>query len=89
MLLELKKNATIAVALKSLSNFWRSLEMPLINCKVESKLNGKSIVLCLQREMIMIMLIIFFYFLLFFKYTKLHVPVLTCFSTLSGVLRKI
>ena len=89
MLLELKKNATIAVALKSLSNFWRSLEMPLINCKVESKLNGKSIVLCLQREMIMIMLIIFFYLLLFFKYTKLHVPVLTCFSTLSGVLRKI
>ena len=65
--------------------------MSFINCKVESKLNGKSIVLCLQRAMIiiMIMLIIFFHFSLFFKYTKLHVPVLTCFSTLSGVLRKI
>ena len=32
------KKATIAVPLKYLSNFWRSLEMPLINCKVESKL---------------------------------------------------
>ena len=32
------KNVTIAVLLKYLSNFWRSLEMPLINCKVELKL---------------------------------------------------
>ena len=32
------RNATIAVPLKYLSNFWRSLEMPLINCRVESKL---------------------------------------------------
>ena len=32
------KNATIAVSLKYLSNFWRSLEIPLINCKVELKL---------------------------------------------------
>ena len=31
------KLATIAVSLKYLSNFWRSLEMPLINCKVELK----------------------------------------------------
>ena len=31
------KIATIAVSLKYLSNFWRSLEMPLINCKVELK----------------------------------------------------
>ena len=29
----------IAVPLKYLSNFWRWLEMPLINCKVELKLN--------------------------------------------------
>ena len=28
------RNATIAVLLKYLSNFWRSLEMPLINCKI-------------------------------------------------------
>ena len=32
------KNATIVVPLKHLSNFWRLLEMPLINCKVELKL---------------------------------------------------
>ena len=28
------RNATIAVLLKYLSNFWRSLEVPLINCKI-------------------------------------------------------
>ena len=32
------KNATFLVPLKYSSNFWRSLEMPLINCKVELKL---------------------------------------------------
>ena len=38
--IELKntKNPTIAVQLTYLSNFWRSLEMPLINFKVEFKL---------------------------------------------------
>ena len=30
-----KSGVKIAVPLKYLSNFWRSLEMPLINCKVE------------------------------------------------------
>ena len=34
------KNATIAVPLKYLSKFWRSLEMPLINCKMELKLKS-------------------------------------------------
>ena len=34
------KNATIAVLLKYLSNFLRSLKMTLINCKVELKSNG-------------------------------------------------
>ena len=34
-----KKGVQIAVPLKYLSNFWRSLEMPLINCKVELSLN--------------------------------------------------
>ena len=29
------ENATFAVSLKFLSNFWRSLEMSLINCKGE------------------------------------------------------
>ena len=32
------RNVKIAVPLKYLSNFWRSLEMPLINCKVELSL---------------------------------------------------
>ena len=32
------ENATITMPLKYLSNFWRSLEMPLINCKFELKL---------------------------------------------------
>ena len=32
------RNAAIAVPLKCLSNFWRSLEMSLANCKVELKL---------------------------------------------------
>ena len=33
------KDAKIVVPLKYLSNFWRSLEMPLINCKVLLELN--------------------------------------------------
>ena len=33
-------NKTIPVPLKCLSNFWRSLEMPLIDCKIEQKLRG-------------------------------------------------
>ena len=30
------------VPLKYLSNFWRTLEMPLINCEVELVLNGSA-----------------------------------------------
>ena len=33
-----KNGAKIAAPLKYLSNFWRSLEMPLINCKIELSL---------------------------------------------------
>ena len=33
------KNTKIVVPLKYLSNFWRSLEMPLINCKIYLELN--------------------------------------------------
>ena len=33
-----KKRVKIAVSLKYLSNFWRSLEVPLINCEVELSL---------------------------------------------------
>ena len=35
---EILKSAKITVPLKHLSNFWRSLETPLINWKVELKL---------------------------------------------------
>ena len=35
---EILKNATIDVPLKYLGNFWGSIEMPLINCKIELKL---------------------------------------------------
>ena len=34
------KSSTIAVSLKYLSSFWRSLEMPLINCKINLKLKS-------------------------------------------------
>ena len=33
------KNTKITVPLKYLSNFWRSLEMALINCKIHLELN--------------------------------------------------
>ena len=52
------KNATIAVPLKYLSKFLRSLKMTLINCKVELKSNGYSIVFCLQLVLIMQILIL-------------------------------
>ena len=35
---ETKIGVKIAVPQKYLSNFWRSLEMPLINCKIELSL---------------------------------------------------
>ena len=34
-----KKGVKLSIPLKYLSNFWRSLEIPLINCKVELSLN--------------------------------------------------
>ena len=36
------KNAKIAVPLKYFRNFWRSLEMPLINCKIHFELNWRK-----------------------------------------------
>ena len=41
------KEAKIVVPLKYLSNFWRSLEIPLINCKVTLNYNGLKTVFCL------------------------------------------
>ena len=34
MIMIIKKNNEIVVPLKYLSNFWRTLEMPLINCEI-------------------------------------------------------
>ena len=36
---EVCRNVRIAVPLKYLSNFFRSLEMPLVNCKIHLELN--------------------------------------------------
>ena len=36
---EVLRNAKIIVPLKYLLNFWRSLDMPLINCKIHLELN--------------------------------------------------
>ena len=33
------KDVKVAVPIKYLSNFWRSLEIPLINCKIHLELN--------------------------------------------------
>ena len=38
------KNVKLAVPLKYLSNFWESLEMPLINYKIHLELNWIKIV---------------------------------------------
>ena len=35
-------NAKIAVTLNNLSNFWRTLEMPLINCEINLNLNWSA-----------------------------------------------
>ena len=66
---EILKSATITVPLKHLSNFWRSLEMPLINWKVELKLK-QSIVFYLYPVLIMLIVImmIIILFLLYFYY---------------------
>ena len=37
------KNVKIAVPLKHLSNFWRSLQMPLINCKIHPELDWTKV----------------------------------------------
>ena len=42
---DVKINVEIMVPLKYLSNFWRTLEMSLINCEVESILRGLQTVL--------------------------------------------
>ena len=62
------ENTTIAVSLEYLSNFWRSLEIPLINCKIELKLKlTKLPVLAAvgnDNNLILMMLILIIIFLL-------------------------
>ena len=57
------KNPAIAVPLKYLSNFWRSLQMPLSISKLNGSLNGQSNVFWM--EMAMIMLIVMMLIILF------------------------
>ena len=83
------KNATIAVPLKYISNFWRSLEIPLINGKVELKLKwtrycvlsaaGPDNVNGNANASILIFII---------KDTKLYVPVVTLSARDSQKLSK-
>ena len=40
------KDVKIAVPLKYLSNFWRSLEISLINCKIYLELNWSNVNYC-------------------------------------------
>ena len=65
------KEAKIVVPLKYLSNFWRSLEMPLISCKVYLELNWiEECILSSARSTAKFAI----------TDTKLHVPIVT-FST--------
>ena len=58
-------NAAIAVPLKYLSNFWRSLQMPFISWKVELKLQWtENCVLAVAGKMIMLMPILVILFLI-------------------------
>ena len=68
-----KNGVKIAVPLKYLSNFWRSLEMPLINCKTELSLKSHEGYLLTVADTAT------------FKITdpKLYVPIVT-FSKLFG-----
>ena len=54
----IKKNTTIAIPLKNLNNFWRSLEMALINCKVKCKLEWTKFGFCLQLGLIIQLLVL-------------------------------
>ena len=74
------KDAKIVVPLKYLSNFWRSLEMPLINCKVYLELNWiENCILSSSRDSAK------------FSITdpKLHVPIVTLSTKDSANLTKL
>ena len=50
-----KENVKIAVPLRYLSNFWRSLEIPLINCKTEFLLGWYEELYCLTQELLQLL----------------------------------
>ena len=50
-----KNGVKIAAPLKYLCNFWRSLEMPLINCKLNFRWNGMKNVNCLMQELLQLL----------------------------------
>ena len=50
-----KNEVKIAISLKYLSNFWRSLEMPSINCKIELSLKWYEKSICLVQEMLQLL----------------------------------
>ena len=65
------KNTKIVVPLKYLSNFWRSLEMPLINCKIYLELNWiEDCILSSAGDSAKFKIID----------AKLHVPIVTLFT---------
>ena len=51
-----KRSVKVAVPLKYLSNFFRSLEMPLINCKIKLNLTWKKE--CVQLMLVMLYLLL-------------------------------
>ena len=79
-----RNGVKIAVPLKYLSNFWRSLEIPLINCKIELSLKWYEDCILSTAENNAIFTI---------TDTKLYVPIVTLSSEdnvkLSKLLREI
>ena len=53
------KNTKIVVPLKYLSNFWRSLEMPLTNCKIPLELNWIEYYICLHFAKLQVSIVTF------------------------------
>ena len=72
------KNATTAIPLKYLSNFWRPLEIPSINCKVELKFRWTKHVNVDSSNIIFTI-----------KDTKLYVPVATLLAKYNQKLSKL
>ena len=64
-----KRNVKIVVPLKYLSNFFSSLEMPLINCKIKLNLTWKKVCYQLMLMMLLILVIIQYLLLMIQNYT--------------------